>query len=174
MAQVPDHLTLKRNRDLEGRPVRPVYRRAGVTLLLVLIAAGLANVFGQRPDTARAQTAAATLSVYAPSHIRSGLYYEARFHITARRELKNATLVLDSGWAEGTTINTIEPSPLGEASRDGKLALQLGHVPAGKSFILYVQLQVNPTNVGRRAQNVELDDGPTKIATIHRTITVFP
>jgi hypothetical protein len=35
-------------------------------------------------------------------------------------------LVLDSGWGEGVTINTIEPSPVGEASRDGKLVFDLG------------------------------------------------
>jgi hypothetical protein len=37
-----------------------------------------------------------------------------------------------------------------------------------------MSLQVNPTNVGRRSQNVELDDGETPILTVHRTITIFP
>jgi hypothetical protein len=72
------------------------------------------------------------------------------------------------------TINTIEPSPVGEASRDGKLVLDLGHVPAGQKYLLFVQFQVNPTNVGRRGQDVRLYDGETLVATIHRTVTVFP
>jgi hypothetical protein len=37
-----------------------------------------------------------------------------------------------------------------------------------------MQLQVNPTNVGSRNQGVELDDGPKKIATIDRSMFVFP
>jgi hypothetical protein len=112
--------------------------------------------------------------VYAPERVRGGLLYQARFTIDARRELREATLVLDPGWAEGITINTIEPSPVGEASRDGKLVFELGRIPAGGEHILFVQLQVNPTNVGRRSQDVELFDGPEQLATVERTITVFP
>jgi hypothetical protein len=106
--------------------------------------------------------------------VRSGLYYEARFTIDARRDLKNAMLVLNPGWIEGTTINTIEPSPLGEASRDGKLVFTLGHIRAGTTYLFFMQLQVNPTNVGRRSQDVALYDGGTLLTTIDRTVTVFP
>ena len=117
---------------------------------------------------------AATLSVEAPARLRGGLLAMARFRIDAHRELKDAVLVLDRGWLESMQINTIEPSPVGEASRNGRLALDLGHIPAGNHFTLYVELQVNPTNVGRRAQGVELDDGPTQLLRIDRTVTVFP
>ena len=72
------------------------------------------------------------------------------------------------------TINTIEPSPTDETSENGRLALTLGPIKAGDSFLLFMQFQVNPTNVGRRSQDVELRDGDTHIATIHRTVTVFP
>ena len=106
--------------------------------------------------------------------MRGGLYFQARFHIDAVREMRDATLVLDPGWAEGMTINTIEPSPIGEASRDGKLTLELGHIPQGQSYLLFMQVQVNPTNVGHRTQNVELFDGKKHLVTIHRTITIFP
>ena len=37
-----------------------------------------------------------------------------------------------------------------------------------------MQFQVNPTNVGRRSADVELYDGETLIATVERTMTVFP
>jgi hypothetical protein len=37
-----------------------------------------------------------------------------------------------------------------------------------------MQFQVNPTNVGRRPQDVRLYDGTTLLATIHRRITIFP
>src|SRR5438876_1120215 len=125
--------------------------------------------------THRDRPAAATLSLYAPTALRGGDFMEARFHITAKQELKKAILKLDPGWAEGMSMNTIEPSPVSEASDNGRLSFELGHIPAGQSFILFVQFQVNPTNVAwHRAQNVELDDGSALVARIHRTITVFP
>ena len=100
---------------------------------------------------------------------------EARFHITAKRDIKNAILKLDPGWGEGMSMNTIAPSPLNEASDNGRFSFQLGHVPAGRSFILFMQFQVNPTNLAwRRPQNVELDDGNVVVARLQRTITVFP
>jgi hypothetical protein len=52
--------------------------------------------------------------------------------------------------------------------------LDLGHIPAGNSYILFVEFQVNPTNVGHRSQAVELEDGQSQLLTIHRTITIFP
>jgi hypothetical protein len=170
---VPDQLTLKHNRDREGRRELP-FRRAGVVVLAIFLAVGLANGFGQRPKTSVAGVPAASLKVYAPSRVRAGLFYEARFTVHGLRELENATIVLSSGWLEGITLNTVEPSPVGEASRDGSIAFELGHVPAGDKHILFLHFQVNPTNVGRRPQDVELYDGERRLLTIHRHITVFP
>jgi hypothetical protein len=173
VADIPDHLTLRRNRDREGaRDV--VIRRAFVGVLVLISGLGLANAFGQRPSTSTASTGAADVEVYAPARVRAGLYYMARFTIDAHSELRGATLVLDPGWAEGITINTMVPSPIGEASEDGKLVFELGHVPAGEKYVLFIHSQVNPTNVGRRSQDVELRDGDTTLAHIDRTITIFP
>jgi hypothetical protein len=175
MPQIPDGLVLKRHRDLEGLPPGGIWwRRWIVALIAVFAGLGLANFFGQRPETVSVDAAAAKLTLYAPPHLRSGLLFSARFHITAHRELKQATLVLDPGWAEGMSINTIEPSPLGQASRDGKLTLSLGHIPAGSSYILWMQFQINPTNIGRRSQDVVLMDGDQTISSIDRIVTIFP
>ena len=174
MADVPDTLVLKRDRDLEGRRNDIWIRRGLMALVAAVPVVALFNVFGQRPDTTTLVSPAASLKIYAPSKLRGGLLYEARFHVTARQELKDAYLVLGTGWAEGMSINTIEPSPVGEASRNGRLSLQLGHIPAGGSFILFMQFQVNATNVGRRRADVTLYDGATKLGAIHRTVTVFP
>src|SRR5262249_16719134 len=124
-------------------------RRAIIAVLALFVLAGLLNVFGQRPQTARASGSAASLTVYAPAHVRGGLYYEARFRIEAKRDLAHATLVLDPGWLEGITANTMTPAPVAESSRGGRIALDLGHLPAGATHLFFMQLQVNPTNVGR-------------------------
>jgi hypothetical protein len=170
----PDAIVLKRHRDLEGRGWHPWVRRSVMLLLAAFGILALADVFGQHPSTATASSPAATLKLYAPTHLRGGLLYMARFRITAHTDLKKATLVLDPGWAESNTINTIEPSPTGEASDNGKLSFDLGHIGPGKSFVLFMEFQMNPTNVGRHTQNVELDDGNTRLLVLHRKITVFP
>ena len=174
MAGVPDTLTLRRHRDMKGREWWIQGRRILLALLCVVLLAGLLNVFGQRPDSSSAAAPRASLSVYAPTHLRSGLVYAARFHITARDDIKDAFLVLDPGWAEGYTVNGVAPQPVTEADRNGRIAYGFGHIPAGQSLIFFMSLQVNPTNVGHRSQNVELDDGQTPILTIHRNVTIFP
>ncbi|MBA2568448.1 MAG: hypothetical protein H0V11_03780, partial [Actinobacteria bacterium] len=45
---------------------------------------------------------------------------------------------------------------------------------AGRKLVVYLQYQVNPTNVGRRSQDVELYDGEVLLTEVDRTVTVFP
>jgi hypothetical protein len=170
----PEGLTLRHHRDLEGREKRPLARRVVLAVIGIFLALGVLNVFGQRPDTAVASGDGVELEVYSPTSVRSGLYFMSRFTISAERELERAALVLDPGWLEGMTLNTLEPSPIGEANRDGRLALELGRIPAGSKHVFFLHFQVNPTNVGRRAQDVELLDGERRLLHVDRTVTVYP
>jgi hypothetical protein len=170
----PDTLTLKTHRDQEGRRDYIWVRRALLGLLALVPILGLFNLFGQRPATSFAMAPAARLQVYAPAHTRSGLAYAARFRIDAMRELKDATLVLAPGWADGYTVNGLAPQPLTQASRDGKLSFGFGHLPAGQHLTFWISLQVNPTNVGRHDQTVRLYDGNALLATIPRQVTIYP
>lgn len=145
MANTPQYLTLKVNRD-RSEWVELTLRRSFFALLTIIILAALLNVLGQRPTNTFAASSAADLHVFAPKALRGGLYYEGRFTVEAKQDIEKATLVLDSGWTEQMQINTIEPSPVGEASRDGKLALDFGHVGAGHKLVVWLQFQVNPTD----------------------------
>jgi hypothetical protein len=174
VANVPDQLTLRRHRDLEGREHRPWTRSLLLALLGLFLLLGLLNLFGQRPDTSFADGPVASLKVYSPAKLRSGLYFMSRFTIEAHREIENATLVLDPGWLEGMTLNTLEPGPIGEASRDGRIALELGRIPAGQKHLFFLHFQVNPTNFGHRSQDVDLADGEKRLLHIDRSVTVYP
>jgi hypothetical protein len=173
VADLPQFLTKAANRDRSER-VELAFRRSFFGLLGIMIFAALLNVFGQRPTTTLAASSVADLEVFAPEALRGGLYYQGRITVNGREEIRKATLVLDGGWTEQMQINTVEPSPVGEASRDGRLTLDYGHLGAGDKLVVYLQFQVNPTNVGRRSQDVELYDDTTLLATANRTVTVFP
>jgi len=174
VADTPDQIVLKRHRDLHGRELHGWYRRGVVLLIGAFVLLGLLNVFGQQPNRTVGDFGRAKLEVIAPSHLRGGLLYTARFTITARRDVKNALLEFSPGWLEQQAINTIEPSPLGQASRDGDLLLTLGHIRAGSVYRLYLQFQVNPTNIGSRSADVTLYDGGATLGRIHHTLTFFP
>ena len=174
MAEVPDGLVLERDRDLEGRR-HDIWVRRGLLLLIAAIpVVALFNVFGQRPETHTLVSSAASLKIYAPSRLRGGLLYEARFTVFAREKLNHVVLLLSPGWAESQQLNTIEPSPVAQGSRDGDLYFTLGPVPKGQVYRLFLEFQVNPTNVGRRRADVALYDGDTRLLSIKRTITVYP
>ena len=170
---MPQSLTTKENRDAT-EVFELGARRAFFVLLTITLLLGLANAYGQSPTGSRVDAAAALLEVSAPVDVRGGLYFQGRYRITAREDIEKATLVLASGWLESMHINTIEPSPLGESSRDGDLALDFGHVAAGNSITVHLQFQVNPNNLGRRSQDVRLYDDTELLATAERDVTIWP
>jgi hypothetical protein len=174
VASAPETLTLETHRDQVGRARFVWIRRALLGLLAVLLVLALLNQFGQRPTTSSASSAQAKLQVYATERARSGVVYAARFRIDAIRALDDATLVLWPGWAEQYTVNGLAPQPLTEGSDDGKLIFTFGHVPAGRHLTFWLSLQVNPTNLGHRTQRVQLYDGKRLLATVNRSITIFP
>ena len=170
---LPEFIDLERYGP-RGRRKANVFRGVTLAAILVLLVLGLVNMFGQRPRHTEATGADATLAVDAPTRLRGGLLYQGRFRIDAQRLVRHATLVLDRGWTEGMSINTVEPAPIGEASRDGLLTLDFGAIQPGATLTAYLQFQVNPTNVGRRPQGVTLADGERQLERVERTVTVFP
>jgi len=171
---VPQGLTLKHHRDLVDRERRPIVRRVLVGLLAAILVLGLLSVFGQSVRVSAAESPAARLEVSAPSKLRGGIFFQARYRVVAVEEIANATLVLDPDWLEDITLNTVEPSPVGEASRNGRIALELGRIPAGDEHRLYLHFQVNPTALGTRSQDVDLYDGERLLLSLDRDAIVWP
>jgi hypothetical protein len=92
---VPDQIVLERDLELAGRRRELWIRRSLFALLPLVSLLALLNLFGQRPTDSQASTDAATLKLYAPEHVRSGLLYQARFPVEAHRDVRKAVLVLD-------------------------------------------------------------------------------
>ena len=174
MADRPDFIVASRDRDLRGRRNEVWVRHGLLGLLGVVSLLGLLNVFGQKATTTEATAQAATLEAHAPTRLRAGLLYSARFTVRAAQTLDDAALVLDSGWVEGMQVNTIEPSPVSETSQNGSLRFELGKIDAGRQYKLFMSFQVNPTTFGHRDVNVELVDGNQPIVTLHSSLTIYP
>jgi hypothetical protein len=175
MAARLDHIVLKRDRDLEGRRHEIWVRRGLMAFVALIPVAALFNVFGQRPQTTTAVAPAASLEVRSPARVRGGDVFQSRFTISTRRELRQATLRLHPGWFESMSVNSIEPQPSRESSDgEGRVTLSLGRIHGGDRYVLFIFFQVNPTNIGRRPQDVDLLDGGEVVAHIDRTVTIFP
>jgi hypothetical protein len=172
--RLPDGLTLERNRDLRGGSGHAWYRRALLCLIAVLPVLALLNVFGQRPTVSSVHASAADLQVTAPARLRSGLIFQVRVQVTARLAIAMPQLVFDRGWWESMSVNSIEPDPANQSTQNGSVVLSFNRLPAGRTLIVWIYFQVNPTNVGNRREDVELEDGSTPIATVHRSLTIFP
>jgi hypothetical protein len=150
-------------------------RRAAMCVLAALVALSLLNVFGQQPSTSRAAAGAATLVVSAPRTVRGGLLFQGRIQVVANRTVTDPQIVLARGWFEGMQVNTIEPAATDEAPADGRrVALTYGRLEPGDVMTVWIQLQVNPDNPGRRPLDVELRDGGRPVAAVGHDITILP
>jgi hypothetical protein len=167
-------LDLGRHRDLSGRARQPWVRRGLVAMLALLPLLALLNVFGQRTSTQSARGGGATLIVTAPEALRGGLLFQARIQVTADRPIAHPVLALDGGWLSGLTLNTIEPAASNQGWRDGALRLSYPPIAKGGSLVVYLEYQVNPTTVTRRARTASLLDGSNQLVSLSDTITVFP
>ena len=172
-SRTPDFISLEEHRD-HDHPVERVARWLFLAALVALAAAALADVFGQRPSVDAAVTPAATLRVRAPEALRGGLMFQARFEVVARRSIQRPSLVLDSGWFENMSFNTILPEPTRTTSEGGNIVLEFPPLRTGRTLTVYIPFQMNPTTVGRQSQDVVLRDGAFRIAAVERSLTVFP
>ena len=173
-SSLPDGLTVERNRDLRGRARHPQYRRALLGLIAVFPVLALLNVFGQRPTVSRAHAASADLQITAPARLRSGLIFQVRVEVTAHQALSSPQLIFSQGWWESMSENSVEPSPVDESSSNGRVTFSYNKLAAGHTLIVWLYFQVNPTNVGKRSEDVALNDGSSPITSVHRSLTIFP
>jgi hypothetical protein len=174
MADVPEGVVLERSRDLAGRMHHSYYRRVLLCLIAALPVLALLGVFGQKPSTTSVDVQAARLSVTAPERLRSGLIFQVRVEVLAHRDMHEPQIIFDRGWWESMSVNSIVPEPSSEVSQNGKVVLSYGALQTGQSLTAWIYFQVNPTNVGKRRENVAIADGSTPLAELHRSLTIFP
>ncbi len=149
-------------------------RRALMGLLALVPLIALTGAIGQRATTTSAAGPQAAIDVRAPETVRGGLLFQSRVTIRVTGRIQHPRLVLDPGWLEGMQANSIAPQAQDESSRGGRLVLAYSTLKPGDRVELWLQFQVNPSNVGHRSYALELDDDTQRIARVERTITVLP
>jgi hypothetical protein len=174
MSDLPEGIDLPRHRDFEGKGPGQLLRHLFLALLLAFVVAALLTVFGANTTTTEAGAPAATLKVTAPERVRGGLLYQARIEIHALQPIGAPTLVLDRGWIEETTLNTLEPEPADTTSDEGHLKIRYPPLQPGRILTVYISLQANPNDVGSHHQDVALYDADEEIASVDRTQVNFP
>jgi hypothetical protein len=166
-------LDLARLRDLQGRRGYPWIRRALLVLLAVPVVLGLSGALGQETITRSASSPQARLVLDAPSVLRGGLMWRARITVRALRTIRHPRLILGSGYFNGMQMNTVEPSPAGEANRGTQLVFSYDELSPGDELVVYLQFQVDPTTTGGQDADVALDDATRPLARVEHTITVL-
>lgn len=173
-AELPEGLEHGRHVELEGRRRGVVAQRVLLALLAAIPIVALLNQIGQHNTATVVSGPAVKLTVRAPARLRGGLLYQSAFTIVGRKSIKRLHLVLSPEWFDGMTLNTIEPAPGFEGSRNGRVSLSYGTLSPGQKIVVFSEWQVNPTSVGRRHLKAQVYDGGKLLAQANRTLTVFP
>jgi hypothetical protein len=160
--------------DERGTRTGLIARRVVMTAFTLFAAAALWGFFGQRATDSVAAGPDARMRLAAPEIVRGGLFFQSRVEIRALTAIEHPRLVLDDGWVEGMQVNSIEPAPESESSRNGRVVLSYGGVDAGELLRIWLQFEVDPTSVGRRSYAIELDDEDRPLTRIDRSIRVLP
>src|SRR3954451_22667872 len=145
-------------------------RRAALTVFALIALAALAGFIGQRARTFNAATPAARMHLQAPEIVRGGLFFQARLDIRALAPIGHPRIVLGEAWLEGMQVNSIEPAPDSESSRDGRLVLSYGRLKRDDVLRIWMQFEVNPTNTGARDATIALYDAERLVARISHTL----
>lgn len=165
---------LGRVRDLTGRSWHPWGRRVLLTAMLAFVLVGLSGQFGQVQHTRTADGPVAKVAVRTPGALRGGLYWPAEIRVEAHRRITAPVVVLGSGFIRGMQLNSIEPAPVSEASRGGRLAFSYPTMDPGDVLVVRMQLQVNPTTVGTQDLGVRIEGADTKPISLPATARVMP
>jgi hypothetical protein len=172
---IPRGLSKRTHQDLEGRGAEVWIRRILLAALAAFILLGLLSIFGQHSTVVRAGGPGGTLTIESPDALRGGLVYQTKVTVTpGPNGVKEPKLVLSSGYLDGLTMNTMEPSPTEEKSVDGALVLSFGALEPDDTLTVWIDYQVNPTTVGARTQEMTLRDGERTVARASRRMEVYP
>ena len=174
-----EQLSLARHRDLEGRHWGVViWLRWVITGVLV----ALHRARRHRPARAVAEHPGVVVirrrpaRQHAGSRLRGGLIFQTGSTSPRDGAIAHPTIVLDGGWFDGMTLNSVQPGA-GRPVARGRAGSTFAYpqLAAGQTLTVWFEWSVNPTNLAwRRPETLRLADGSQTLLTQHSTVTVLP
>ena len=158
------------------RPLQSWQRHASPLSLAVfgvVLAVAFGGFLGHERDW-RASARGADLVIHAPEVTRNGEFMEMRISVEANEAIGELAVGVDADLWEDMTVNTMIPAATDEQSMDGELRFTFAELEAGASFLLKIDLQVNPDIVGGNEGTVTVYDGEEAVVGIPISITVLP
>lgn len=149
-------------------------RRVSLLAVLAFLVLGLLNAFGQHAAVSSVTANGVTLTVDSPTALRGGLIFTTMVTVVPQAQIKDMHIVVSPDWLRGMTLNGVAPQASNDSSSAQGLDLDYQQLPAGQAFALWISWQVNPTNAGSRAEDITVNDGSTKLVTLHRSVFIFP
>jgi len=139
----------------------------------VVLVLAFAGFLGHERDW-RASDGGAELLVHAPEVTRNGEFMEMRISVEPDEPIGELVVGVDADLWEDMTVNTMIPAATDEESLDGELRFTFAELDAGVTFLLKIDLQVNPDIVGGNDGTVTIYDGEEAVVAIPISITVLP
>lgn len=134
---------------------------------------GLTGVLGHERDWV-SESDEVRLTVHSSETIRNGEFFEMRITVEVMTAADNLIIAVDQALWEDMTVNTIIPSASQETGTDGEFRFAYGPMEAGTTFLLKIDLQVNPDIVGGNSGTVTVSDGARPMTAATLRITVLP
>ena len=164
---------------ISERDIRPVarWRRhaspVGIAAFGLVVVLAFSGLLG-RERTWTAEGGGVRLDVHGPEIIRNGEFFEIRVGIDPEESIGELVVGVDEALWEDITVNTMIPAATDEVSEDGEVRFTFADLPAGTTFLLKVDLQVNPDIVAGNAGTITVYDGEERLVSTDLTITVLP
>jgi hypothetical protein len=162
--------------DQHIRPVASWRRHASPLSLAVfgaVIFLSFAGFLGHERDW-RAEAGGASLLVHAPEVIRNGEFLEIRITVESDEPIGELIVGVESRLWEDLTVNTMIPAATDEESVDGEFRFTFAALEPDTTFLLKIDLQVNPDIVGGNDGLVTVYDGEESLVETPISITVLP
>lgn len=140
--------------------------------LMGVAAAGLLG--GGPPQRTEIEAPEATLAVTTPRILRSGMFFETRVDVVARRDLDDAVLAFSETLWRNMTINTVIPQAGEEQFEAGAFRMSYGKLPAGGHIEVKIDGQINPPLFAGTRGAITLLDGRREIGRLPVSIRVLP
>jgi len=138
-------------------------RRIGLTLLLLVVVAGAAGLFGVRARTITRQAGPYTLAVTYPQVARAGLDVPWRVHVSYPKAPKSITIAVSSGYFRMFETQGFYPDP-DTQKNDGRFVYFTYNSPPSRGMDLEYDAYIQPAaQLGSRA-TVEVVVGGSVVA----------